>query len=430
MSKVNPFAPNSPVPHGMFVGRIEEINRLDTCLTQTKSGRPANFMITGERGIGKSSLLNYIKYVANGLIKINGSKLNFLVIDTDIDKGTTQLGLIKKIQLGLDRALGETEAARTLMKDLWKFIQRVEVGSARIKPGERSDIDELLSEEFSYSLAEVTNRICCVGEEPSLFTTNKDGILILIDEADNGSRDLDLGTFFKLLTERLQRRSCNKIAFGLAGLSELRNVLFKSHPSSLRIFEELVLGRLSGSEINRVIDMCLKEANSTNEIQTMITDIARAYLVSYSEGYPHFIQQFGSSAFTADVDNVIDEKDVAKGAFGDRGALELIGDRYYRDNFYNKIQKDSYRQVLRIMADKLDGWVTKQEIRKKFRGKTTTLDNAITALRDRKIIFSKEGEKGVYRLQHKGFAFWIKMYTTDPSELESAAPSQSVVDEP
>lgn len=71
-----------------------------------------------------------------------------------------------------------------------------------------------------------------------------------------------------------------------------------------------------------------------------------------SEGYPHFIQQFAHSVFAADTDNVIDAHDVVSGVLGRRGAMELIGDRYYRDSYYNKIQKDSYRQVLRIMADK------------------------------------------------------------------------------
>jgi predicted GTPase len=31
---------------------------LESCLVQTKAGSPSNFMLTGERGIGKSSLLN------------------------------------------------------------------------------------------------------------------------------------------------------------------------------------------------------------------------------------------------------------------------------------------------------------------------------------------------------------------------------------
>jgi hypothetical protein len=64
------------------------------------------------------------------------------------------------------------------------------------------------------------------------------------------------------------------------------------------------------------------------------------------------------------------------------------------------------------MAEKVDSWVTKEEIRIKYHGNTTTLNNALKALRDRHIIFSAEGEKGKYRLQHKGFAYWIRLFTT------------------
>jgi hypothetical protein len=130
-------------------------------------------------------------------------------------------------------------------------------------------------------------------------------------------------------------------------------------------------------------------------------------LINLSEGYPHFIQQFGSSAFAADVDGLIDEEDVWSGALSERGALELIGDRYYRDDFYRRIQQDSYREVLQVMSDHLDSWVSKDEIRKGFKGGGSTLDNALKALRERDIIQSKEGQRGVYRLQHKAFALWI-----------------------
>jgi hypothetical protein len=110
-----------------------------------------------------------------------------------------------------------------------------------------------------------------------------------------------------------------------------------------------------------------------------------------------------------------------------RDALDLIGDRYYRNDFYNKIQPDSYRQVLRIMAEYLDGSVARAKIKSKFKGKDTTLNNALRALRDRHIILSKEGAKGIYRLQHKGFALWIKLFA-DPDFLrslfENAAPSE------
>lgn len=422
MPKVNPFAPNSPVHAGMFVGRVAELKRIEAALAQTRAGNPSNIMITGERGIGKSSLLNYVKDVAAGRLDcFDGTLYSFLVVDTDIDENTTQLGLVQKIELAVSQVLGKTEKARTFLRNTWEFLQRVEAGSVKLKAAEQHASDELLLEQFSYTLADLTDRICGSGES-SVFDARFDGIIILIDEADNASPKLGLGSFFKLLTERLQRRGCSRLAFAIAGLPEVRTVLAESHKSSLRLFEELILGRLSAREVDGVVDIGLRQANKVNALKTEITDDARRHLIYYSEGYPHFIQQFAYSAFAADTDDTIDRADVMSGGFGHRGAMELIGDRYYRDDFYNKVQKESYRQVLRIMAEKLDDWVSKKEIKAKFKGPESTLDNAVFALRDRKIILAKEGERGVYRLQHKGFAWWIKLYAAEPTILQQVLP--------
>ena len=91
MAKINPFKPNFPVHSGMFVGRGAELVKLESCLVQTRAGSPSNFMLTGERGIGKSSLLNYIKYVAEGRGDIEGISVTFLVVDTDVDPGHSRV---------------------------------------------------------------------------------------------------------------------------------------------------------------------------------------------------------------------------------------------------------------------------------------------------------------------------------------------------
>ena len=430
MPKINPFRPNSPVSTGMFVGRLNELDRLEGHLFQTRAGLPTNFMVTGERGIGKSSLLNYFKSAAEGNLpagKDLDEEAHFLVIDLDIDQSTTQLGLIRKIEYVMQEKLGASERARTFLKEAWGFLKRVEAAGVRIDRGETPDLDEVVFEEFSHSLNSIVERICAQ-EADKLFDASFDGVLLLIDEADNASDTLNLGTFLKLLLERLERRGCARLLVGLAGLPELRARLLDSHPSSVRLFDEVTLNRLTNDETNLVIDRCLAEAEKLNGKATKIADDGRQLLVGFSEGYPHFIQQFGYSAFAADTDDLITTPDVINGAFGKNGAMEAIGDRYYRDNFYNKIQEENYRQVLRIMADKLDGWVTKAEIRARFKGSDSSLDNAIKALRDRRIIFSKEGARGVYRLQHKGFALWIKMYTTDPSEISRVVRAQSALE--
>ena len=257
------------------------------------------------------------------------------------------------------------------------FLKTCRAGGVKLQAEESNKEHAILIEEFAYSLADVVSRITSEKEAIPLFSARYDGLLILIDGADKATLNLDLGSFFKQLTERLQRRGCNKVIVGLIGLPDIRNILLASHPSSLRIFEELVLGRLSAVEVSTVIDVCLEKANEENEEMIEIDDRGRETLIAFSEGYPHFIQQFGFSAFATDIDNIIDGEDVFKGALGQYGALEIIGDRYYRNNFYNRIQKDSYRQVLRIMADHYDHWVTKKEIRSKFKGKGNDLDYAI-----------------------------------------------------
>ena len=417
--RTNPFRPNSPINPGMFVGRVNELERLEQAFIQTIAGEPAHFMITGERGIGKTSLLLYLKALAQGNITFNSEKFKFLVLDLDIDTNSTQLGLINRIKMHLDTQLGKSESARTFLKDAWSFLQRVRIMDSGITPEIENISDEVMLDEFALTLAQVCERTCNASPE-STFSTRYDGILILIDEADNCSPQLHLGSFIKLLTERLQRHDCNRVLVGLAGMPDLRDKLYASHPSSLRIFEDLQLGRLTDTEVSSVISICLERADKDNHEKVSITDEAREMLVNFLEGYPHFIQQFGYSAFAYDTNGEIDKEDVVQSAIGVRGALDLIGDRYYRDDFYNKIQQDGYRQVLRIMADDLDGWVTRTKIKSKFRGKEATLNNALKALRDRHIILSKQGEKGIYRLQHKGFALWIKLFA-DPDFLKSVS---------
>jgi hypothetical protein len=211
MVKINPFSPNAPVNPGMFVGRLEELDRLDACLLQTAAGQPTNFMATGERGIGKTSLLNYIKHVAEGRIAVGNRRLSFLVVDTDIDPTTTQHSLLRKIQLGLERTLAKTESARSFFKETWSFLQRFEAAGVKLNPQQRDANDELLFEEFSYLVSRI-----CDGGDSTLFNAKYDGILILIDEADNASDQIRLGSFFKLLAARVQPgfvRSCRPARF-------------------------------------------------------------------------------------------------------------------------------------------------------------------------------------------------------------------------
>lgn len=162
--------------------------------------------------------------------------------------------------------------------------------------------------------------------------------------------------------------------------------------------------------LRSIIELGIERGNEINTEKTTITKSAQGYISTLSEGYPHFIQQFSYSAFECNTDGEISDDDVFSGAFDDGGAIDAIGSRYYASYYHEQIKSDEYRHVLRIMAENMNDWVSKGEIRQKFTGEDITLNNALQALTGRRIILRNSSKRGEYRLQQRGFALWIKLF--------------------
>lgn len=391
----------------MFAGRLGEIDTFETALFQTKSGNPSNLLITGERGIGKSSLLTLFKPLANGEIKsLDYENFNFITLNAIISNGTNLVTFIKLIQRNLQRELGKEEIFRKIMGNTWDFVQRIKVMDSGIEKSVQTSDPDLVIDDFSYSLAETCNRIC----DPDKGSKAKDGIVIFIDEADNACEDLQIGYLLKATTELLQQHGCSKVMFVVAGLNEVIEKLSRSHESSLRIFTQIKVKELRPEDRHYVVDRGIEEGNRLNDDQTTVSVDAKNHISTLSEGYPHFIQQFAYSAFEANTDGEISADDVLNGAFEPGGAIDAIGSRYYAAQYHEQIKSDEYREVLSIMAESLNSWIKKSEIREKFTGKDQTLTDALQALTNRKIILRNPSKIGEYRLQQRGFALWIKMF--------------------
>ncbi len=407
MKKINPFTPNNPVSTGMFAGRHEEIKILEQSLHQAKHGNPINILVTGERGIGKSSLMMIFKYFASGKYDtLEHGNFKFLTIDTMISNSIDLVAFINLIEICIKRELGNTEEMRMLLSNTWGFVQRIRVMDSGISDGETISDPDLIIDEFAYSLAQTCKRIT----NPQKEESRKDGILFIIDEADNAHESLRIGYFFKCVTELLRKHGCFNVMFVVVGLPEITDKLRQSHKSSLRVFNEIKIKELDFTDRKKVIDLGIKNANKINKEKTTIAEIAKEHISQISDGYPHFIQQFSYSAFDVNSDGEISLEDVMHGAYRKKGAIDLIGTKYYEEDYNLKIQSDKYREVLSIMASSMDAWIKKSDIQTKFSGSATTLTDALAALTSRKIIRKKSSARGEYRLQQKGFAIWIKLF--------------------
>jgi len=398
MPKFNPFRPGHVIAPGMFCGRINEIQNIERGLFQTKNSNPFHFLIEGERGIGKTSLMLYFDWVARGKIPVNEIHFNFIVVNIELRSGMSQEDIINAILEALRREMSTREALKNLCKNAWDFLSNFEVAGIKYNKSEdKSCVVKL--DELTHTLLGIDTD---AGDEI-------DGILILIDEADSSDSTGRLGELCKLLTERLTRKGCDRLCIGLAGLPGLVTNIKASHESAARIFSIMPLEPLELFERKQVIASGLKNAEEKNGFNIKITDEASNLLAGLSEGYPHFLQEFCFYAFNEDIDNSIDSDDVLQGAFSENGAIDQLGQKYYSELYNDQIGSEDYRIVLNCMAEESDGWVSRQHLIEKSGVKMTIVDNALRVLKDRGIILVNPKERGLYKLPTKSFAIWIKV---------------------
>ena len=293
MIRFNPFSPGSLVPEGVFTGRIEESQALERMLFNTKHGNPQHFLLHGERGIGKSSLCYIHELSASGsIIGWEDQRYNFLTLSLILEPTETYESIIRKLGSTLRRRLESHNKTQAMAKDVWNFLKRWEIMGVKYRPPESVPTPSELLDELaeSYSIA--------AGKIKDTF----DGILILIDEADKPPVNAHLGALLKGFAERLARLSPNTICLGVAGVSSVLDTLRQSHESALRLFTSFNLKPLSLEEGVEVVRKGLIEASKKSGVNVSITPEAEHYISNYSEGYPHFIQQFAYCAFEADTD--------------------------------------------------------------------------------------------------------------------------------
>lgn len=393
--RYNPFKPNNIVPPGSFTGRVDEILTIQNCLYQAKFENPQHFLIEGERGIGKSSLVNLIGNIGRGDVNLD-YEMNFIVCSIDVGGVHSQLDIVRRLGREIKSQISSSEPIKAKAGKVWDFLSNWEILGVRFHKDDKADPDD--------AREALVDQIANLMEAAK---ADRDGLLLLMDEADAAPAEANLGEFLKSVSERLAKRGCNNVLFGLAGLPITISRLRASHESSPRMFSTMRLEPLSHDECVGIIKNALADAAEKNGFDVAITIEALNLLAGMSEGYPHFVQQFGFSAFHADTDNSISVEDVIRGSHDENGAIAQLGSKYFDQLYYSKISSDEYRQVLIAMAAHGDQWVQRRNLASACDIKDSTFNNALNALKTRNIILADETRQGYYRLPTRSFAAWI-----------------------
>src|SRR5262249_52963092 len=133
---------------------------------------------------------------------------NFMVINVSLQSNNTQFDISRKISAELRRQIElRNSKLKNILNKLIDFIQRIEViATLKINPEEKDSHAMEIIEEFTYIVADSISSVKC------------DGVLVMLDEADNVLQTSNIGSYLKTFVESLGKRKVNNVFFVLAGL--------------------------------------------------------------------------------------------------------------------------------------------------------------------------------------------------------------------
>lgn len=292
---VDSFFPGRPVDDpARFSGRDEQVDEVVDALFQLRSGRPRNCIITGDRGIGKSSLLLQAKLLAEG----NNALPDRLGLDTGVEAFDFAVGWHDA-----DPGQGPRELVEGLLSDfqtrsgklLAKIKIEVSIGS----------VLTVSAKEGTSSLSSLVRKFCeqVAKLEELVDRREKDGVIFFIDELDRAAADRGVATFFKLATERLNRDGIHHVGFMGAGITGAVQALEAEHGSIFRTLRDITLPRLTKAETEDILISGFEAAGFDYEKGVG----ARVFAVS--GGFPEPVHMLGSEMLSVDSDGRITSHD-------------------------------------------------------------------------------------------------------------------------
>ncbi len=389
----SPFTPGSPVPVELFVGRATQIKEVIRCLNHVSTGRQENVFLSGDRGIGKSSLSSFLsRYASN--------KNDFIAIHVFLGGVTTLSDMIQRIFDKLLKNTSDKPWFGKIASLFGKFIKEVGLFgiSVGFSPPEK-DLKELVGN-FPEALHHLIKAI-----EP-----NRKGLFIALDDINGLAEMPAFANWYKSFVDYVATHYDNFPVFMmLIGLPEKRDSLSNLQPSLMRIFRVIDIEKLTDSEVKGFFEKAF------NEVDISVEKEALHVLLQYSSGLPVLMHEIGDATFLIDEDGIIDERDAFSGIVA---AADRIGKKYLDPQVYRALRSNRYRSILRKLADQpLTREFKKSKVEERLNDpEKKVFHNFLTRMRKLGIIESDiEKARGNYRFVNEIYPVYIWMESQSAS---------------
>lgn len=319
----SPFYPGQPVPVDFFTGRINEIKRIARAIGQVELGKPQAIFLTGEYGIGKSSLASFMRYYAGKNNHILGIHILLGGSETLEDIATKTVETVIKSQIY------ETTITEKIQNFLSKYIGKQELFGFNINLEALKADGPNISHGYLPFLRELLNRLKDNGIK---------GLMLILDEINGITGNPQFAHFIKtLVDENALSPNPLPLMLMLCGVEERRKEMIQHHQPIERIFDIVEIKPMNENEMKDFFN------KTFNSVDMQVKDEVMSILCHYSAGFPKIMHIIGDVVFWIDKDNVIDRLDAIEGIFI---AAEEIGKKFVDQQVYKALQSKDYRSIL------------------------------------------------------------------------------------
>ncbi|HEY8697711.1 MAG TPA: ATP-binding protein [Rhizomicrobium sp.] len=324
----DPFSPGAGTQPPELAGRTAILDRSRVILERIKTRKhDRSYLLVGLRGVGKTVLLNRIQALAEQ----DGYFSAFLEAPEEKALAEILAPPLRQLLLKLDRIAGTKDKLHKALAALRAFAATFEIKIGDIGVGVRPEPGVADSGRLDNDLADL---LAATAEAAAERRTS---VALLIDELQYVKSN-DLAALLAGL-HRIGQLNLPLVVFG-AGLPQLVGLTgkAKSYAERLFIFEEL--GPLGAKDATEAIEGPIRR-EGVGIAREALTEI-----VQVTEGYPFFLQEWGSHAWRVATKSPITPLDVAVAR---KSAVAALDQGFFRVRFDRLTPSE--RDYLRAMAE-------------------------------------------------------------------------------
>lgn len=290
----NPFAPGAGTPPPELAGRGAILERVEVTLGRVKQGRAAkSVLLIGLRGVGKTVLLNRIHTMAEDA----GYKSVFKEAHEDKPLPALLVPALRQLLLSLDQVGKLSEKVKRGLRVLKSFASSLKVKYGDLEVNLDIDPERGIGDSGDIEI-DLPDLLVAVAEAG---LARKKPIALIIDELQY-LNEVELSALIMGM-HKIAQRQLPMVLFG-AGLPQLVGNTGKSKSYAERLFDFPDVGPLKKQDAEIAITEPITREGER------IAKNAVDRIISATQGYPYFLQEWGYQCWNSAESSPILIKDI------------------------------------------------------------------------------------------------------------------------